>query len=79
MQSKCLTPQVVCEAEVTNSTDEELKIYYGLTEANFKERHKKHKTSFNNRDCMEVMELSKQTCSLKDQTKTPHIKWSILK
>ena len=40
MQSKCLTPQVVCEAEVTNSTDEELKIYYGLTEANFKERQK---------------------------------------
>ena len=59
MQSKCLTPQVVYEAEVTDSTDEELKIYYGLTETNFKERHQKHKTSFNSRDCMEVMELSK--------------------
>ena len=42
MQSKCLAPQVVYEAEVTNITDQELKIYYGLTETNFKERHQNH-------------------------------------
>ena len=55
MQTKCLSPQVVYEAEVTNCTDEELKIYDGLTEANFKKRHQNHKT-FNNRDLMKVKE-----------------------
>lgn len=43
MQSKFHTPQVVQEVEVTNSTDEGLKIYYGLTETNFKERHQNRK------------------------------------
>ena len=37
MQNKYLTPQIVHEAEITKSTDEELKIYYGLTETTFKE------------------------------------------
>lgn len=31
MQSKCLTPQVVYEVEVTNSADVKLKICYGLS------------------------------------------------
>ena len=43
MQSKCLAPQVVYEAEVTNIADQELKIYYGLTETIFKERHQNHR------------------------------------
>ena len=49
MQEKYLTPQVLYEAEVT---DEEMKIYYGLTKTTFKERHRNHKILFNNRDCM---------------------------
>lgn len=77
MQSKCLTPQVVYEAEVTGITDEELKIYYSLTETTFKERHQNHKTAFNNKDHMRDTELSKYVWSLKDQNKTTHIKWSI--
>lgn len=31
MQSKCLTPQVVYEVEVTNSADAKLKINYDLS------------------------------------------------
>ena len=37
MQNKYLTSQIVHEGEITNSTNEELKIYYGLTETTFKE------------------------------------------
>ena len=59
MQNKCLTPQIVYEAEVTNSTDEEFKSYYGLTKTTFKESYRNHKTSFDNRDCMKDTELSK--------------------
>ena len=36
MQNKCLTPLAAHEGEYTNSAEKELKIYYGLTETNFK-------------------------------------------
>ena len=78
MQNKWFTPQVVYEAEVTKSTGEELKIYYGLTKTIFKEKHQNHKT-LNNRDSMEDIQLSKYIWSLKDQNKTPHLKLSIVK
>ena len=67
------------KAEVTDSTDKGLEIYDGLTETTFKEKHRNHKT-FNKRDHMKNIELPKYIIwSLKDQTKTPHIKWSIVK
>ena len=37
MQNKYLTSQIVHEGKITNSTNEELKIYYGLTETTFNE------------------------------------------
>ena len=79
MQSKCLTLQVNYEVEATNSTDEEIKIYYDLTETTFKERYRKHKTSFNYRDCMKDTELSKYIWSVEDQNKVPQTKWGIVK
>ena len=59
MQNKCFTLQVVYKAVVTNSTDKELRIYYSLTKATFKERQPNHKASFNNRNNMKNTELSK--------------------
>ena len=46
MQNKCLTPLAAHEGEYTNSAEKELKIYYGLTETNFKGRHQNNKTLF---------------------------------
>ena len=69
MQYKCLAPQVVYEAEVTNSAKEELKICYGLTETTFTERHRDLETKFNKRYHMKDTELSKYIWSLKDQNK----------
>ena len=51
MQNKFLTPQVVYEADITNNTDKELKIYYGLTGTVSQERCQNHKT-LNKRDHM---------------------------
>lgn len=41
MQNKCSTLQVAYEVDVINSTDEQLKIHYGLTE----KKHRNHKIS----------------------------------
>lgn len=42
IQNRCLTPQVVYEAEVKNSSDKELKAYYSLTKTTCKERHRNY-------------------------------------
>ena len=79
IQNKCLTPKVVYEAEVTNSSDGELKTSYSLTKTTCKERHGNYITLFNYRDRMKDTELSKYIWSLTDQYKRLRVKWSIFK
>ena len=79
MQSKFLTPQIVYEAEVTNSTDGEFKSYYGLTKTSLKKSYRNNKTSFDNRNCTKDTELSKYIWSLKNQNKLLRIKWRFAK
>ena len=79
LQNKCLSSKLIYQAEVTNDKDQEKKIYVGLTERTFIERYGNHKKSFAHKRYSKDTELSCYIWSLKDQNKTPVIKWSILK
>ena len=79
LDNKCLTPKVIYEANVTNTVDNEEKIYIGLTENKFKERYSNHKSSFRYDKYKNSTELSKYVWQLQDQNKIPIIKWRIIK
>ena len=74
LNNQCMTPRIVYKAEVTNDKNQEKKVYIGLTETTFKERHRNHTKSFNNKKYLKETELSKYIWSLKDDNKTPSIK-----
>ena len=79
LDNKCLTPQVIYQADVTNDTDDTCKFYIGLTETPFKERYRNHKCSFTNDQHKNNTELSKYVWVLKNENKTPTINWKIIK
>ena len=56
---KCLTSQLIYQGDVTNNLDDEYKYYLGLAETTFKEPYSNHKSSFNNENSKNSMELSK--------------------
>ena len=45
LHNKCLTSQLIYQADVTNNLDDECKCYLGLAETTFKERYSDHKSS----------------------------------
>ena len=45
LDNKCLTSQLIYQADVTNNLDEEYKYYLRLAETTFKERYSKYKSS----------------------------------
>ena len=75
MQNKCLTPNIVYKATVTNNVDTVEKIYFGLCETWFKKRYSNHTESFR----LKKQELSKYVWELKRENKTAIIKWRILR
>ena len=82
LDNKCLTNKVVCKAEVkTNDGINELstKVYFGISETEFKYRYKNHTMSFRNRTYENDTELLKYIWNVKDQNKDFHIKWSIFR
>ena len=79
LDSKCLTSQLIYQADVTNNLDNEYKYYLGLAETTFKERYSNHKSSFKNENSKNSTELSKYVWSLRENNKKPSIKWKIVK
>ena len=67
LDSKCLTSQLIYQADVTNNLDNEYKYYLGLAETTFKERYSNS------------TELSKYVWSLRENNKKLSIKWKIVK
>ena len=59
MQNKCLTPNIVYEAAITNNVDTVEKIYFGLCETSFKKRYSNHTKSFRLKKYSKETELSK--------------------
>ena len=80
MQGKCLTKNVVYLGTVnTKENPQNMKFYIGGTSTDFKTRYTNHKASFNNQNKMNDTSISKYVWHLKQNKKTPIIKWSILK
>ena len=71
VENKCLTPNVIYQAEVTNNMNDEKMFYIGLTSNTFKERCTNHKTSFKHKKCEKETELSKYIWKLKDLNQVP--------
>ena len=42
LQNQCLTPKIVYQADVSNNEDNEKRVYLGVSEIPFKERHTNH-------------------------------------
>ena len=74
LQHKCLTPEIVYQATVTNNNDDAEKIYYGLCEATFKERYRNHTSSFRHEKNRNETELSNYIWALKKDKIVPYIK-----
>ena len=79
LQNKCLTPDIVYQAIVTNNIGIVKKIYFKLCETSFKERYHNHTSSFRLQSRSKDTELSKYVWELKNENKIPFIKWRILK
>ena len=78
---ECLASCIVYKATVSVPTvpSEPTKIYYGLTEPDFKTRYYNHKTSFKHAHKRHATELSKYMWDLKDKGMRGEIKWEIAK
>ena len=82
LDNKYLTNKIVYKAEIeTNNDTNKLstKVYFGISETEFKSRYNNHTMSFRNRTHENDTKLSKYIWSLKDENKDFDIKWSILK
>ena len=77
--NKCLTSNIISEAQITNNTNDEHKKYLGAAETSFKERYSNHTRDFKHKKYMKCTELSKYIWSLKNQGITPIVKWRIVK
>ena len=77
LNGTCLQRSLVYRADV--ECEGETASYVGACEGTFKERYRKHKSSFNNRDYENDTELSKHIWALQDETKNFQIKWSVVK
>ena len=79
IDNKCLTSQLIYQADVTNNSDNEYKYYLGLAETTFKEWYSNQKSSFKNENSKNSTELSKYVRSLRENNKKPSIRWKIVK
>ena len=74
MQNKCLTPNIICEATITNNNNKVEKIYFGLSKTSFKESYLNHTTSFRLQSYSKDTKFSKYAWKLKNENKIPFIK-----
>ena len=76
--NKCLTSNIVYQADIINNVDDERRVYLGLSETPFKDRYRNHVRDFNNEIHYNKTELSKFVWDLKRKNKEPHITWTIV-
>ena len=79
LDKKCLSSNIVYEAEITSQPDNVVKQYRGLCSTKFKERLAVHHECMNHRRYAKGCELSKYVWELKDSNRTYDIKWKVLK
>ena len=69
LQNKCVTPNIVYQADITNNVDDERRVYLVLSEAPFKETYRNYVKDFNNEIYYNKTELSKYVLDLKRNNK----------
>ena len=79
LENKCLTLNIVYEAEVSNETKNECKNNLGTSETPFKERLADHTRHFKQKKFENCSELSKYIWTLKSHGITLIVKWNIVK
>ena len=76
--NKCLSSNLVYRADITTKEGDH-KIYIGTTGNTFKQRYTGHKTTLKHIGKKNTTELSKFYWKMKEENKTPEIKWSIVR
>ena len=71
MANKCLKPNIIYEAQISNNTNDEHKKYLGAAETSFNERYSKNTRDFKHKKYMKCTELSKYIWNLKNQGIAP--------
>ena len=79
LNNRCLTENMVYEAEITSHPDEVVKEYRGLCSTTFKARLGVHKEGFNHRKYSKGCELAIYVWELKDNNKTYDLNWKFKK
>ena len=66
LDNKCLTPNIIYEAQISNNTNDEHRKYLGAAETSFKEIYSNHVRDFKHKKHMKCTELSKYIWNLKN-------------
>ena len=77
LNGRCLTSNVVYQADISTKEGDH-GTYIGTTGNSFKERHRGHKSSFKYSTKRNTTELSKFYWKMRDEGKSPEIKWSVI-
>ena len=78
LQNHCVTPNIICRADVGNNANKGTKIYFGLAETYFKAEFANHNKDFNHGQYKKSTELSKYIWLLKEDKITSRIRWKIV-
>ena len=78
LDNKCLTPNIIQEAQITNINNEHKK-YLGAAETSFEERYSNHRRDFKHKKYMKCTELLKYIWSLRNQGIISIVKWRIVR
>ena len=79
LDNKCLSSNIIYEAQVTSQPENVVKHYRGLCSTDFKARLAVHHQCMNHRRYAKGCELSKYVWELKDSNREYDIKWKLLK
>ena len=77
LQNQRLTPNIVCQADISNNVGNENKVYSGVSETPFKERYSNHVREIKRERYGNATELPKYVWELKRNNKVPAITWKI--
>ena len=75
LDNNCVTPRIICQADVLTDLNDSKKFYIGLTDTSFKECYRNHTRDFRNHHYEKSTELSKYIWRLKKKAIEYTIQW----
>ena len=79
LDGKCLTPQIVYKAVVTNEVNDEKKVYIGVSGTTFKERFRNHTRDITHKKYKTNTDLAKYAWDLKGSGINPIVKYECVR